>query len=70
MGNKYLTVIAILRDESHVIHQTTDTLPGHTGVRIGAHIALRSRELGDDLESLVIIDGATVTEHLPARNVE
>ena len=62
---KYRTIVAVLRDGSHVIHQSTDSMPGHASIRIGAHLAFCQRELGDDVENFVIIHGSTVTEHLP-----
>ena len=62
---KFLTIVTCLRDGTHVIHQTTDTLPGHTGVRIGAHIALRQKDHGEDVATVVIVHGDTVTEHRP-----
>jgi hypothetical protein len=64
--SKYLSIITCLRDGSHVIHQTVDTTPGHSGVRIGAHLALREREYGSDVETFVIVHGAVVTEHIPS----
>jgi predicted RNA binding protein YcfA (HicA-like mRNA interferase family) len=62
---KYLTILTVLRDGSHVLYQTTDTLPGHTGVRIGSHIALRQKDYGGDVATVVIVHGDTVTEHRP-----
>jgi hypothetical protein len=64
-GDKYLTVITVLRDGRHVIHQTAGTVPGNAGVRIGAHLVLRQRDHGDDVATFVIVHGATVTEHQP-----
>jgi hypothetical protein len=60
-----LTVITVLRDGTHVIHQSTDTVPGHAGVRIGGHLALRQQHLGEDVATFVIVHGSTVTEHQP-----
>ena len=62
---KYLTILTVLRDGSHVIYQTTDTLPGHTGVKIGGHLALRTKEHGEDISTFVIVHGDCVTEHRP-----
>jgi hypothetical protein len=62
----YLTIICVLRDGSHVIHQNRDPLPGSTGVKIGSHLALREREYPSDVQSFVIVHGGTVTEHVPA----
>jgi len=63
--NKYLTIITVLRDGSHVLHQSLDPLPGHTSIRIGAHIALRQKDHGSDVATVVIVHGDTVTEHRP-----
>lgn len=62
---RYLTILTVLRDDSHVLYQSTDPMPGHAGVRIGAHIALRQKEHGDDVAMVVIVHGSTVTEHRP-----
>lgn len=63
--SKYLTILTVLRDGSHVIYQTTENMPGQAGVRIGAHIALRREHYGEDLATVVVVHGATVTEHQP-----
>jgi hypothetical protein len=62
---KYLTILTVLRDGSHVVHQNTDHAPGHPSIRIGAHIALRQKEHGEDVSTFVVVHGDTVTEHRP-----
>jgi hypothetical protein len=64
-GQKLLSIITVLRDGTHVLHQAVDPPPGHVGVRIGAHIALRQKEHGDDVATFVIVHGDVVTEHRP-----
>jgi hypothetical protein len=51
-----------MRDGSHAIHQVTDAVPAHVGVLVGAHIALRRERHGDELVSVVIINGSEVSE--------
>jgi hypothetical protein len=64
-GAKFLTVITVLRDGTHAVYQSLDTVPGHAGVRIGSHIALRSRDHGEDVATFVVVHGDVVTEHRP-----
>lgn len=62
---KTLTLVAVLRDGSHLIYQSCDLAPGYSGVKIGAHIAFRQKEHGSDLEKIVILHGGEVAEHIP-----
>lgn len=65
-ASKFLTIVSVLRDGSHRIFQAGEPLPGNVGVLVGSHAALRRRELGEDLVSVVVINGDDVTEHVPA----
>ena len=63
MATNMLTVITVLRDGRHVVHQT-DAFPGTvSGVLVGAHIALREHTYRDEVARFVVIDRDRVTEH-------
>ena len=64
-ASKYLTIVTVLRDGQHVLYQVADPMPGHSGVRIGAHIAVRRQDYGDDIAGFIVIHGDTVAEHRP-----
>jgi hypothetical protein len=58
-----ITVVTVLEDGRHIVHQI-DALPGHvSGVLIGAHLALRGHHYGDQVRRFVVVDRASVTEH-------
>jgi hypothetical protein len=62
---KYLTIVTVLRDGSHMLYQVAGPAPGHAGVRIGAHIAVRRQDYGEELAAVVVIHGDVVAEHRP-----
>jgi hypothetical protein len=61
-----LTVVTVLRDGRHILHQT-DAIHGASGVLIGAHMALRGKHYGEEVARFVVIDRGNVTEHEPIR---
>ncbi len=64
-GSKFLTVLTVLRDGTHLITQSTDVASNFAGVKIGSQLALREKEHGGDVERFIIVHGSVCTEHIP-----